>query len=150
MQFTAKIEIAGINPYVAVPTDVSRALAKRGHVPVKGSVNGFPIRATLVPTGGGRHRLYINGEMRKGAGVGVGDEIMVTLKPDSWPRVTPIPEAFRKALEANKKAKQAFEKLPPSHRKEYLDYLNWLKTPGSLERNIKKVIDILVKNKAPQ
>ncbi len=101
---------------MAVPADVSRALAKRGHVPVKGSVNGFPIRATLVPTGGGRHRLYINGEMRKGAGVGVGDEIMVTLKPDSGPRVTPIPEAFRKALEANKKAKQAFEKLPPSQR----------------------------------
>jgi hypothetical protein len=36
MKFKAIIEIAGINPYVAVPAEVSRVMAKQGHIPVKG------------------------------------------------------------------------------------------------------------------
>jgi len=143
MDFTATIKITGINLYVDMPATISRAMGKRGHVPIKGSVNRFPIRATLVPTGAGRHRLYINGEMRKGAGVDTGDRITVSIEPDTGPRMPPFPEALQKALAVNKEAKAVWDRLPPSHRKEYLDYLNWLKTPESLERNVKKVIAAL-------
>jgi len=73
-QFTATIYKVGINPLVDVPAEVSRAFGIRGYVPVRGRLNGAPIRATLVPSGGGRHRLYINGDMRKQAGVESGDE----------------------------------------------------------------------------
>jgi hypothetical protein len=147
MVFAAKIEIIGINPYVAVPPEVSRALAMRRHIPVRGSINGFPIKATLVPVGGGRHRLYINGEMRKGAGVGVGDKIKVSIELDTDPRIQPVPETLRKALAANKEAESVWNRLPPSRRKEFLDYLNWLKTPAALDRNTGKVIAALLKKK---
>jgi hypothetical protein len=64
-RFSAKISKVVINPCVDVPESVSVFFGKRGNVPVVGTLNGYPIRTTLVPVGRGRHRLYINGEMRK-------------------------------------------------------------------------------------
>jgi hypothetical protein len=144
-EFSAKIYKVGINPAVDLPEDVSRCLKKTGYIPVTGTLNGFPIRATLVPVGNGRHRLYINAEMRKKANVTVGNLIHLALALDTKPRDAPMPQAFAAALESNEKAKAAFEKLPPSHQKEILVYLNFLKKPETLQRNIAKVISILLK-----
>lgn len=33
--FSARIEKSGINPYVSVPVETSKAFGKRGHIPVK-------------------------------------------------------------------------------------------------------------------
>jgi len=82
--------------------------------------------------------------MRRKAGVGVGDTIRLRLEPDTEPRVLPVPKELQRALENTKGAKEAFEKLSPSHRNEFLAYLNSLKTPASLERNAKKVVDYLM------
>jgi uncharacterized protein YdeI (YjbR/CyaY-like superfamily) len=51
-----------------------------------------------------------------------------------------MPAKFAYALSKNKKAKKAFEKLAPSHRKEILLYLNHLKTEESLHHNIERAI----------
>ncbi len=55
----------------------------------------------------------------------------------------PMPPAFTGALEAHPKAKAAFAKLPPSHQREWLKYLNEIKKPETLARNILKFIDKL-------
>jgi len=145
--FSAAIYKVGINPCIEVPGRVSAFFERRGNVPVAGTLNGVPIRATLVPVGTGRHRLYINGEMRKQANVDVGDRIHVILRLDTKPRVVPMPIELREALRQNREAKTAFEKLRPSHQKEILTYLNWLRKPDSLKRNIDKVIAFLLKQK---
>jgi hypothetical protein len=116
-EFSAKIYKVGVNPFVEVPESVSRCLKKTGYVPVTGTLNGFSIQATLVPVGNGRHRLYINVEMRKRAKVTVGDLINLALALDIKPRNVPMPTAFAAALESNEKAKAAFEKLPPRTKK---------------------------------
>lgn len=144
-EFSARIGKAGINPYVDVPEEISRVFGRRANLPVKGTLNEVPIVATLVPLGGGRHRLYINTEMRKKARVKVGDDIHLRIELDTQPRVMGIPEQLRQALEDNKEAKLVWEKTPPSHQREILAYLNYLKTPAALERNVKKVIDTLSK-----
>jgi hypothetical protein len=139
-QFRATIAISGINPYVDIPPDVSRAFGKRANIPVKGDLNGVPIQGTLVPVGGGRHRLYVNGNMRKKTGAVVGDEITLSLELDDRPRDLPVPPLLRAALDADPEARAVYDGLPPSHRNEYLAYLNYLKTPEALERNVSKVI----------
>jgi hypothetical protein len=146
-EFTARIAIIGINPYVEIPPEISRALGKRGSIPVRGSLNGSPIVATLVPTGGGRHRLYINGDMRRQTGTAVGDEVTISLERAAGPRVLPVPLLFQQALDAEPEARAIYEALPPSHRNEYLAYLNFLKTPEALERNVRKVIARLLEKK---
>jgi hypothetical protein len=145
--FSAIIRKIGINPYVQIPARVSRYFGKRGHVSVKGTLNGFPIRTTLVPIGNGRHRLYVNWDMRKRAEVDVGDRVDWVLEIDTEPRVFPMLKEFEQALEQNKKAKVVFDRLPPSHKKEILAYLNWVKKLETLERNIGKIIDYLLKQK---
>lgn len=71
MKFKAKIRMEGINPYVDVPMDITRELRKKGFIYIKGYLNKIPIKGTLVPRKR-RHILFINGEMRKEAGVGLG------------------------------------------------------------------------------
>ena len=138
--FSAKVYQLGINPCVDVPQRVSRAFGVRGYVPVEGTLNGRPVRATLVPKGAGRHRLFLNGDMRKRAGVEVGDRVDLVLDVDTQPRSVPMPKEFAAALRRNRKARAAFERLRPSRQKEILTYLNWLKRPETLERNTEKVV----------
>jgi hypothetical protein len=144
-RFSARIYKLGINPCVDVPSRVSEAFGKRGYVPVKGTLNGHSIHATLTPKGGGRHRLYINGDMRTRAGVDVGDRVDIGLSIDPQPRKVLMPEELARALKQNRRAKAAFGRLPPSRQKEILTYLNWLKRPDTLKRNIEKVVAILIK-----
>jgi len=146
-EFSARIKKAGVNPYVDIPFRVSRAFGKLPYVPITGSINETPIIGTLVPTGGGRHRLYINLDMRKKSGTKVGDRIFLNIEFDAVSRPMILPVKLQQALGNNTEAKIAWEELPPSRRKEMLAYLNYLKTPAALERNVKKVINILTRRK---
>ncbi len=139
-RFSALIYKIDINYAVDVPHHVSKAFGIRGNIPVKGSINGLPLRATLVPIGEGRHRLFLNGETRKALGAGEGDTVEVSVGIDMEPRTRPIPPMFQEALDKDPGAKAAWDKLPPSHKKEILAYLNNLKSPESLKRNIDKAI----------
>lgn len=144
-QFSAKIYKLGINPCVDVPKRMSEAFKRTGYVPVAGTLNGQRIRATLVPKGNGRHRLYLNGEMRRRAQVDVGDRVKLVLDIDRRSRTTPMPKDFAMALKKNPEARSAFKSLRPSRRKEILVYLKFLKRPESLRRNIDRVIAGLTK-----
>jgi hypothetical protein len=90
-EFSAKIKKVGINPYVDPPLRVSRAFKIRGYIPVKGTINGKSFTQTLVPIGGGTHRLFINGGMRTSAKVDVGSRITVTLRINAKVRKEPMP-----------------------------------------------------------
>ncbi|HKZ22005.1 MAG TPA: YdeI/OmpD-associated family protein [candidate division Zixibacteria bacterium] len=147
--FSAKISKVGINPCVDVPKKVSDAFNKRGYIPVKGWLNDLSIVATLVPVGGGKYRLYINGEMMKNSKVDVRDSISLKITFDPKPRIVPVPKELALALQKNKKAKLAFDKLAPSHRKEILTYLNWVKKTETLQRLVRKVVTMLAKRQKP-
>ena len=142
--FAAIIHKIGINPYVSVPEEVLSALFKqakksKGPIPVRGTIHGKPFLQTLVKYQGA-WRLYINGEMRRAAGVDVGDRATLKVEYDPIPRIEAIPLKFREALSNHKAAKSAFERLPASRQKEMLRYLNSMKTETSLQRNIEKII----------
>lgn len=148
--FTARVYKVGINPCVDVPARVSRAFApRRGYVPVEGDLEGFPIRANLVSVGGGRHRLYLNGGMRQGAGVDTGDRVRIRIRFDPKPRRERTPTALRDALARNQRAQAAWQRLTPSKRKEILLYLNSLKSAEALDRNVRKVIARLREGSIP-
>ena len=61
-------------------------------------------------------------------------------------RVT-LPADFKRALSLNKKAKVFFEKLPPSHKREYIEAIIEAKKPETRLRRIGQAIDILAKGK---
>lgn len=102
-------------------------------------------RTTLVPLRSSATRLYLDTWMRETAGVEVGDAVRVTLKPDRGSRELPMPAALREALEGDAQAMTAWEALAPSRRREILTYLNFLKTPDALKRNVQKTVAELLK-----
>jgi hypothetical protein len=141
--FSATIKKVGINPYVDPPLRVSRAFGVRGYVPVKGRINGKVFTQTLVPIGGGKHRLFINGVMRRAAAVDVGSRIAVTLELDRAGREVPMPAGLAARLRANAKARVAWDALTPSRQKEIKRYLNLAKRPETLARNIEGTLALL-------
>ena len=138
----------GINPYVDVPPQVSKRIGKRGYVPVIGTVNGRPMRATLVPRGEGLHRLFINGAMRKAAGVDVGDTIEVGLEVDREPRDLPMPPDLKRALAENDLL-DAFDRLTPSDRRYVLAWLASAKKKETWERRVEVLAGRLARRERP-
>ena len=146
-----EVKVSGIDP---IKDDVSAPL-KRGKLE-KDAVRleaigrlapGDWFRTTLVPLRSDVTRLYLDTWMRETAGVSVGDHVRVTLKPDRSSRELTMPDKLREALDENEQAKAAWERLTPSRQREILSYLNFLKTPAALERNVLKTItELAAKN----
>ena len=59
----------------------------------------------------------------------------------------PVPDYFIKALTKNKKAKQIFEKFPPSHKKEYLMWITEAKTEETRNKRMAKALEWIAEGK---
>jgi hypothetical protein len=146
--FSAKILKIGVNPYVLLPRAILKEIFKeagkeKGPVPVRGTINGNDFIQTLVKYAG-KWRLYLNTPMRKVSGIDVGDMADIKIEFDPVPRVIPVHPKLQLALDKNKKAKAAFEKLPPYRQKEIIRYISFMKTEESVIRNVEKVIQHLL------
>ncbi len=147
-RFYAKLEIIKGNPFVYLPTEVlenlfQQAGRKKGHIPVKGFVNGKQFQQTLVKYSGD-WRLYINMIMLKDSPRRIGEEIKVEIEFDSSDRtIQPHPKLI-KALKENKEANAVFENLSASRQKEIVRYIAKLKTESSVDRNVARAINFLL------
>lgn len=145
--FKASIEIIGINPFVFVPDAILSVIFKqagkdKGHIPICGSVNGKPYQQTLVKYSGA-WRLYINTIMLKDSPKRIGETIEVSIAFDPNERTIEPHPLLIKALQENKTAKNTFDNLPPSRRKEIIRYISNLKSEESIAKNIAKAIGFL-------
>jgi hypothetical protein len=144
--FKAKIFKVGINPCVKVPFRITNMLfATKGYIPVKGTINDYNFQQTLCPVKDDKYRLYVNGPMLKGGNVKLGDTAAFIIEQDTLERNKSIPMSpeFKSALKKNDLLR-SFQELSPSRQKEVNRYLNNLKTPGSLKKNIDKVISAML------
>jgi hypothetical protein len=142
--FRAKLEIVGVNPYVAVPVEVLSALfaaaeRDRGPIPIAGRVNARPYRQTLVRFQG-MWRLYVNLTMLPDSPRRVGEWLDVEVAFDPAPREVTPRAAFVEALAADAVARTAFERLSPSRQLEIVRTLARLKSPDTLARNVQKAL----------
>lgn len=64
------------------------------------------------------------------------------------PKEIIVPSEFQKALNKNAKAKKAFEAFAPSHKKEYIEYINEAKREETKMNRIAKSIEKLIEGKA--
>ena len=90
-----------MNYCLDVPIEVSRALAgdpPERYVRVEGTANGHPFRTRLTPRGGGAYRLFLDGDVRAAAAIGVGDRVTIeVVRADASPE-PPLPDDLREAL----------------------------------------------------
>lgn len=145
--FRARIQIIGINPCVLLPARVLSRLFRdagkdKGAIPVKGTLNGHEYVQNLVKYSGA-WRLYLNGPMRKAAGIDVGDMADVVIAYDAVLRQVPMHTGLAAALKDDAIARNVFNGLAPSRQKEINRYLSFLKTEESVKKNIEKVVKFL-------
>jgi hypothetical protein len=143
--FKAVIQNAGGGgAFVEIPFDVEKEFgAKRAKV--KADIEGVEYRGLLVRMGGPNHLLIILKGIREKIGKTFGDEITVTVEPDSAPRVVAIPKDMSKELKKDKSIKNYFDKLAYTHKKEYVKWIEEAKKEETRASRISKMIAILKK-----
>ena len=142
--FTATLEIIGINPFVFVPEEILAGIFEvsgrnKSPIPVKGTVNGKEFKQNLMKYLG-EWRLYVNLTMLKDSPKRIGEVIEVMLEHDDSDRTIGIHPQLEQAIKGSALASKNFAGLIPSHRNELVRYVNNLKTEASIQRNIEKII----------
>lgn len=145
--FTAVIQNAGSGgAFVEVPFDAETAFGSK-RPKVKALIEGIPYRGILTRMGTECHILGIRKEIREQAGKTFGDEVTITVEPDTEPREVEIPADLLKELKKDKEAKAFFDKLSYTHQKEYVTWITEAKKEETRQNRIAKTIEMLKKRK---
>jgi hypothetical protein len=140
-RFEALLEQYGTGFVVEVPFDVKSVFGS-GRPPVRGTVNGYPIRSTLMSMGG-RYLLGLNRQVREGAKLEAGERVVVELERDDDPRVVDVPADLAVALEAEREARAAYERLSYTHRREYAEWIANAKREDTRRARVERAIVML-------
>jgi uncharacterized protein YdeI (YjbR/CyaY-like superfamily) len=136
--FTATLERMKSNlgwTIIQIPPKVSKVWNTRSMFKVKGTINDFPFRTSLFPTGQGTHTLLVNKAMQKGAQVRIGSTADFHLEPDTAERKIIIPAHLAKILKQDRAFNRWFATLNYSVRKWLTD---WINQPKSSEARIRR------------
>jgi hypothetical protein len=122
-----------------VPFD-AREVFGEARPPVRGTVNGTPIRGRLSVYGGATF-LGLRREIRDAAGIDVGDVVDVVLERDDEPREVDVPAELEARLHAG--ARAAFDALAFTHRREYAEWVGEAKRPETRARRAERAVEML-------
>jgi hypothetical protein len=133
--------------YICFPHDVKEVFGTGGRVPVNAKFDGEPYTGSLAPMGKELgHILILVKAIRNKIGKKEGDTVNVEITEDKSERTVDIPPDFKTALSKNKSVKDTFDKMPYSHKKEYVVSILEAKKPETRERRIKKAIEMIDKH----
>lgn len=133
MKFTAEIFTGGGQTAgFWIPDDVMKSLGDKKRIPVRVTLNGYTYLSTIASYEG-KQAVGISIENRENAGVKIGDTLEIDISFDDKPRIVEIPEIIQKELNKNLKAKEIFEKLSYTHKKEYV---KWIRDAKKIETQI--------------
>jgi hypothetical protein len=133
---------AGVVSAITPPIDVEETFGTRGRVPVRGTINGFPFRSSLMSMGG-CHMMPVNKALCVGAGAKPGDVVDVVMRRDVEERTVKVPPELRKELAKSKKAQERWETLSFTHKKEMANSLSGAKQEETKKRRLAKVLQVL-------
>ena len=137
-------QVAALKP----PFDVVGVFQRKGRVPVKGTINGFPFRSSLMNMGDG-HMMVVNAELRAGAKCKAGDSVSVVMELDEDERKVELPAYLKKLIAADPKAEEAWDKLAFTHQKEHVRAIEDAKREDTRQKRIAAMMDML-RNKKPK
>jgi hypothetical protein len=138
---TTLLSTGGAHVGIEIPDEVLASLGRGKRVPVKVTLNGYTYRSTTAVMGG-RNLVGLSGAHRAAAGVAGGEQHEVTLEVDTEPRTVELPEDLAEALAAAG-ARDAFDALAPSARREHVRQVVEAKAEATRQRRLAKIVDSL-------
>ena len=133
-----------------VPFDVESTYGSRGRVSVAGTVNGVPFRSSIFPNGDGTHHMMLNRQLRSQAKANPGDVIRVEMEADTVTRVIEVPDDLTRALKSRSGAWTCFEKLSPSHRRTFVEWVSSAKRDDTRLRRVTRAVDMVLARARPR
>lgn len=121
---------------IEIPSAVIEGLNAGKRPKVTVAINGSAYRSTVAVMGG-RYMVGVTAEQRAKSGLKAGDVIEVTLELDIAPREVEAPADLVAALETAG-AREAWERLSFTHRKEHVRAIEDAKAPETRLRRIEK------------
>ncbi|MDR3774605.1 MAG: YdeI/OmpD-associated family protein [Terracidiphilus sp.] len=101
-----------------VPFDAAKAWPERKGMRVRGEIEGFPFRSSLMGyAGGGGHFILVNKKMQAAAKAQVGEKVRIRLQPDLEERAAVVPAELDRALKGEKRLRRWFDGLNYTMRK---------------------------------
>ena len=128
------------------PFDVVEVFHTKARVPVKGTINGFPFRSSLMNMGTG-HMMAVNAQLRAGANCKGGDTVDIVMELDQDERKVEVPAPLKKIIASDPKAKESWSKLSFTHQKEWMRAIEDAKKPETREKRIAAMMDVLREGK---
>ncbi|MPN16012.1 hypothetical protein SDC9_163350 [bioreactor metagenome] len=148
--FEGEIQKAGeINAaFVEFPFSVQELFGKKGQVRIQAVFDGkVEYRGSLTKMNSDCHIMGLTQEIRKKLGKSFGDTVSVKLCEDKEERIVEIPEDVKIIFNENLKAKELFDAMSYTHRKEYIRWIVEAKKPETRENRKVKMIEMILAGK---
>jgi hypothetical protein len=143
MKFETTVELfTKTGTGLRVPQEVVANLGERKRPPVRVTIGDYTYRST-VAVYGDEFFLPLNAQNRERAGVAAGDRIDVDIELDTEPREVTVPADLTSALEHDAQARQRFDGLSFSHKREYVTWIEEAKRAETRERRIATAVEML-------
>jgi hypothetical protein len=144
LRFQARIEgkEAGVVAAITPPVDVPEFFGTSGRVPIRGTINGFAFRSSLMPMGG-CHMMPVNKSLCRGAGAQPGDIVDVVMERDEEERTVEAPPELKRELAKSTKAQDRWAELAFTHKKEMASSISGAKQEETKKRRLAKVMQVL-------
>lgn len=144
-RFRARIEpVKGGGHYVIVPEDVAAKAGLAYRARVRGTLAGAAYRSSLMKYSG-RYHLGVHKATLAAAGVAAGDTVAIAIELDDEPLPgDTLPPELAAALRTNARARAAWDKLAPSHRREHVKAIDGAKRPETRKTRIERTLKMLL------
>jgi hypothetical protein len=137
MEFRATVVLGGKTATgIQVPDEIVEKLGSK-RPPVVVTIGGYTYRTTVAPMGGA-FWIPLAAEHREAAGVAADQEVDVRIERDDAPREVALPDDLSAAMDDA--ARTHFDGLAPSHKKEWVRWVEEAKKPETRTARIEKTV----------
>jgi Bacteriocin-protection, YdeI or OmpD-Associated/Domain of unknown function (DUF1905) len=143
MRFRTTIELGGKTATgFPVPDEVVAALGAGRRPAVRVTIGSHTYRTTIASMGG-RFLIPLSAENRAAAGVAAGDEVDVHIEADASTRDVTVPIDLAEALNRDQQARDFYDTLTYTHRKEWVRWIEDAKKPETRATRLMLTLDAL-------
>jgi hypothetical protein len=141
IHFKAGLDVIDASTIVRLPDQASRRLPSRGQVAVLGSINGHEFRTVLEPDGAKGHWIKVDEQLRRAAGIGVGDKVSIAIEPTrDWPEPDVPPDLAKALTAAANKIHDIWHDITPMARWEWVRWVNATANRDTRRRRVEVTI----------
>ena len=143
MDFRGTVELGGKTATgIAVPDELVAALGAGSRPAVLVTLGGHTYRTTVAKMGG-RFLVPLSAENRAAAGVAAGDVVDVQIELDAEPREVAVPADLEAALSQDVAAREFYQGLAYTHRKEWVRWIEEAKRPATRATRLAATVEAL-------